>query len=86
MTKTGHCVYCLRPLAEHASSIEPSEILRISDFQRTRESLSRPRYSGWMRMLISVWVGILLAFAIVGIFGVCLRWLAGLLTRGVRQT
>jgi len=83
-TKSGHCIYCLRPLPEFASSIEPGDILRLSNFQRAREEHRRSWASRWMGMLVSMLVGILIALTMVGLFGVSLRWLAGLLTRGVR--
>ncbi|HEY3215207.1 MAG TPA: hypothetical protein VGK93_01810 [Candidatus Eisenbacteria bacterium] len=83
-TRTGLCIYCLGPLPEFASSIEPEEILRLSDFQRVR-SVRRPSSRRWMRMLASILAGVLMALAVVGLFSVCLRWLATLLSAGVRQ-
>jgi hypothetical protein len=38
-----------------------------------------------MRMLASILAGVLMALAVVGLFSVCLRWLATLLSAGVRQ-
>jgi hypothetical protein len=67
------------------SSIEPEEILRLSEFQRAREGVRRVPSRRWIQVLASVLAGVLMAWAVMGLFSVCLRWLARLLSAGVLQ-
>jgi hypothetical protein len=82
-TATSQCIHCLRPLPGMSSRIEPGRIIQLADLERVK---GRARGAGnrrQARVAGSLVAGVAVALAFLGLFGLCMRWLASFFARGV---
>ena len=81
-TATGQCVYCLRAV-DASTHVEPGRILTLHDLERTRERVRGADGRRRMRLLLALAMGVGVASAVVGLFGVALRWATSFFARGM---
>ena len=82
-TATSQCIHCLQPLPGMASRIEPGRIVRLADLERARGKTREAGNRRQTRMVGALVVGVVVSLAFLGLFGLCMRWLASFFARGV---
>ena len=79
---SGHCLFCLQPLAGGTGQVETGRILRLTEFERVRGQVRR---SGGRRLGRSAGagaVGVVAGAILVGLFYLCMQWLVGFFGKG----
>lgn len=79
---TGHCLYCLQPLATGAESVETGKILLLSDFERARSHTKRSRGKKAVRSARTGFITALIGAILVGLFFVGMQWLVAFFGKG----
>jgi hypothetical protein len=79
---SGHCLYCLQPLAGGAGHVETGKILHLGDFDRARGHARRSRGRKAARSGAAMLVGLVVGALLVSLFYLGLRWLIGFFGKG----
>ena len=79
---TGHCLFCLQPLAGGAQRVETAKILRLTEFDRARGQMRRSRGRRAARSAGAGLVGVMAGAILIGLFYLAMQWLMGFFGKG----